>query len=449
MLHYAFHLFRIVYHGVAAVFCVQFSSCRFVDSCVVRYALMFLQSVNLSIWFDATVHKQIGSNVTKHGSLYWCEEGGGGGGDVNATASPAPAFAYFVDCNNLTFYRRVEKEVSPLVRPFTIQFSMLVTSFFIQWFIGCVKNPRASTAPGPGSPYDATAREEERWGVRRIANVYVGNTSRDREPEIELDEASPLLGDTDTRPDPSRKRKRNYAEGVRSAGLKLWIVLVLVANAMLNVFAILGTQSRAFAELFSRVLFFYWLSMTCAVYVGFYVTRRSGVVERQSSRFTGLDYLLVFTSAGPVGFSVFTFMSVVGRERAVQGEGSAFTLAFVLFELYQACSQVTFCLYSARLDVDVEDSGIPSRNVTVFRGVIFYLAVSNGALWIANTVEGISIRQVYQQQFFGHDMWIVINNILKPLSLFFRFNSCLQFIRIYRKRSAMMTRSRPKHSHQQ
>lgn len=348
------------------------------------------------------------------------------------TASPA----FYVDCNNLTFYRRVQKEVSPLVRPFTIQFSLLVTSFFLQWFIGCVKT-RASIAPDLGSN-SATSREEE----RRVRRIVYDATSRDREPETEPNEESPLLGNNII-PDPTRKRK-NYS-GVRSAGLKLWIVLVLVTNAMLNVFAILGTQNLVFNYLFSHVLFFYWFSMMCAVYVGFYVTRRF-CVRRKSSRFTGLDYLLVFTSAGPIGFSVFTFMSVVGREKDIEGSEVAFTLAFVLFELYQTCSQVTFCLYSARLDVEV--SGMQSRSVTVFRGVIFYLAVSNGALWIANTVEGISIRQSYQKNFFGHDMWIVINNILKPLSLFFRFNSCLQFIRIYRKRN-VMTRDRQIHSHQQ
>ena len=52
-----FYLTKIVYLGGSVIFTLIFYSSRFVNTCLVRYGLMFLISTHLVIWFDLFLHQ--------------------------------------------------------------------------------------------------------------------------------------------------------------------------------------------------------------------------------------------------------------------------------------------------------------------------------------------------------------------------------------------------------
>ena len=52
-----FYLTKIIYLGGSVLFTLVFYSSKFLNSCLVRYGLMFLLSTHLAIWFDLFVHQ--------------------------------------------------------------------------------------------------------------------------------------------------------------------------------------------------------------------------------------------------------------------------------------------------------------------------------------------------------------------------------------------------------
>src|SRR6218665_3286672 len=59
--YFAFHIARVVDLGGETLFCINFNRSTFLDRNLTRYAFIFLQAANLSLWFDAMVHESITS----------------------------------------------------------------------------------------------------------------------------------------------------------------------------------------------------------------------------------------------------------------------------------------------------------------------------------------------------------------------------------------------------
>ena len=67
---------------------------------------------------------------------------------------------------------------------------------------------------------------------------------------------------------------------------------------------------------------------------------------------------------------------------------------------------------------------------TIFKAIVLHLAICNGTMWIVDTfspIDNIYLEAIY----FQGKGWSQFHNFVLPLSMFFRFNSCIMFTCAY------------------
>ena len=454
----AFHIARVVYLGGETLFCINFNRSTFLDRNLTRYAFIFLQAANLSLWFDAMVHESTYSTDIQ----------------THAHSEYGPNISeHVVDCTNFntSVYQMANKFVSPAFMPLTIEFTLLVGECFAHWFFNCcpsnlIRHPNSSSLDtslrhennadpketrscdslermrccvGEETPDSQTSGCEvttpsrhELVNLSSAASEIIGDISHDREETAEF---TPLLTGEVVVHLPRAWRLTRIV-------FTLWLLFVIFLGLVLCIFAFLyklnlEVEKRNSAADF--LLGFVLFSLTLAIAFAYFVTRSYRTVKES---FSGLEYLLVWSSFGPIAYCFFNSIAATDlnyhsngtslrvSEYGVTVETFVFLQVLNILEIY---FQLSFSLYATRLVLN-ERSG-STWSLVVLRGLVIYLAVTNGFLWVIGTIHGFDFGQlmVMKERYFGRVGWRVVNNVVSPLLLFFRFNSCLLLIRAYRK----------------
>lgn len=403
-----FHVARIAYLGVKTTFCIAFHRSTFKDQVLTRYGLMFLQAVNISLWFDALIQESSelsGEDWQKVNAYkHECRLNGS-----NISTDVMECLAH-----NNTSFSQTETIVTTICLPFTIEFTLLVGELLGFCFYHC---------GGSRTPHGTTAEQPPPNG-----RVTEGFDARVDSP----DEITPLLRSTD--------------EGSSSSStlyVQVWTAFVIVINVLNCVFTFLckmkSSEDARYRNVAFYFLFTFWVGMAIAVGVSYYVSRSFRVKGNKTS-FSSMDYLLLLTSFGPLAYNALTciaandYMTVAKDNIYVT---TSFYVTMQVFNAIQVHLQTTFSLFAAR--ITVQDSQHRTREARLFKAIILYLAVSNGSLWFTGTVGGYEFGGLQvgdgmslQAAYYGRGAWAIIYNIVVPLLLFYRFNSCLVFTRIYR-----------------
>lgn len=164
--------------------------------------------------------------------------------------------------------------------------------------------------------------------------------------------------------------------------------------------------------------------MLAATVAGFTVSRPFQVLRGVS--FSALDYVLLVSSMGHLQLSLIAFIP-----RAIRG--LSLLAGQKLLTAVQGCLQVTFALYSARVASTLERR-------RVFECLVFFLAVSNGTLWMVETCIGLILnlrrhgrieQRSVEANYYGAMAWSAMYNTLVPLDLMFHLLSCFAFARTF------------------
>lgn len=457
-----FHVARVVYLGGETLFCLSFNRSTFLERSSTRYALIILQAANLSLWFDAMVHESISSRPI-HPLLF---------SNTSHLAYGSNVSDLVMDCINFNtpVHQMARKYVSPAFLPFTIEFTLLVGECFAHWFFNCSslklrRNLNSSSFDALLHHEDIADNTETRnCDSLEMMHCLAGGEIPDsqtlgykktvptRKELVDLSTVASTIGNI------SCNREETEEELTPLLNLKavhsprawqlarivsrLWLLLIISQNLLLLVFALLyklkleGNEQDSTAGL---LLGFVWLALTLAIGVAYFVTRSYRTVQEP---FSGLDYLLVWSSFGPIAHCCFNCIAAVDLNH--HGNGSSITVpkygvtvdTFVFFQLLNVIEiylQLSFSLYVGRLVLNGW-RGTTWRPV-VLKGLVLYLAVSNGSLWVIGTIHSFDFGQLndLKEGYFGEVGWRVVNNVVSPLLLFFRFNSCLILTRTYRR----------------
>lgn len=416
-----FHAARIVYLGVKTTFCITFHRSTFKDEVLTRYGLMFLQAVNISLWFDALIQEssELSGQEKQRVDTYnhECHING-----TNVSIDVLECLAH-----NNTIYSNTETVVTTICLPFTIEFTLLVGELLGFCFYHCGSQAPLNTAEQHRLPNGLVTNSLQ-------CDDILGSDSVGLDAGVALpDENSPLLRHTDN---------RSFSSS--TLFVQLWTCFVIVINVLNCVFTFLckmqSTHTAGYKSVAFYFLFTYWIGMTIAVLTGYYVSKSFRVRGHRIS-FSSMDYLLLLTSFGPLAYNAFTCIAAYGHEAVANDNVYVTTSFYVTMQVFNAIQvhlQTAFSLYAAR--IAVEDKQRRTPEARIFKAVILYLAVSNGSLWFTGTVggyefgglqvgDGLSLQAAY----FGRGAWAIIYNIVVPLLLFYRFNSCLVFTRICRR----------------
>lgn len=426
-----FHILRIAYLGGETMFCISFNRSTFSDKPSTRYGLMFLQAANISLWFDALVHES-GHMFTTQPRMSRFSR--------HCLADNKNVSVEVIDCvyHNNTLYHMAKTYISPTFLPFTIEFTLLAGECLCHWFFHC-----ASIVVLTNGDTSVTRVYIDSG----IAEDDVDSIREEQKPHESLP-ASTVSGDFDSSEEDSEETRpllQNTGQSSRTSMFKsnLVLVIIIVLNVLLGVLAILpkvpGLEGVPhYQNLFSCYLFGFWLCMTASMAVGYQVSR--GFRYDRKATFGGLDYLLLLSSVGPLAFDTFTLIALFGQPQQhhhlnatlpslSNSASTGVTLSLELCNAVDTYFQVAFSLFAGR--IILSSTNTMSSKAAIFKCVILFLAVANGSLWLVSTFNVFETGQDLQVDYFGVNGWAIINNVVTPLSLFFRFNSCILFTRLY------------------
>lgn len=442
MIHIAYHVVRIVYLACQTLFCVVFNHSYFLDRSLIRHGLMTLQAVNVGLWFYEVI-QNLWSDV--YGNTHPMQE--------RANRFALECFPNvsnrsfdFASClsNNNTAYYYLQAYGNPILRPFNIEYSLLVGKCIARWFITCrtvsKENKDELTAVQQRRP-------ESLIGTEPQSDAHNTNAPRSY-PSDTVERRRNRLAEqlTDTRLPQVQTSIAARLPTSRALSVVLLMISIIVNLLLANFIFLpripqaLHVPSENFKSMRTIATYyscFYYILMIASIALGFHISRQFRVLK--NAPFSGLDYLLLFTSSGNLAFDLFRLIGVVGSNKKgvfTSDTVKAFYAGYVLLEVIETSFQVSFSLYARRLRI--VNSGDRGLKPIFFRAIIVFLALCNLTTWIIQTFAVSIVSQPLVADYFGSNWWPYISNILSPLYLFFSFNSFLLFLRIYlriRKRS--------------
>lgn len=405
-----FHVARIIYLGSETLFCIVFHCATFTNKSFVRYGLMLLQAVNVALWFEVLLQESEDRVQTQ--KLFNFTD--------QCLVNEPNASQRASDCfhQNTTIYKQLQNYVCPNFYPFSIEFSLLVGDCLANWFV------RSGKAEAPEVP---DQQEDGRLPLEGFCDSVSDEDARGRE----ADEVSPLL--------PSLHP--SLTSGL--VGSKVFLLVSLVLNLLFCILSLLPKfmKHAPSAEPYKRVFLlygvFYWLSLLILIVCGYYLSMNFRPKKWRPLR--GLEYLLLVSAIGPFAYEFFSFVAIVNLANRMSTAAfeASFTITpsvFIVLELIHTIEiyfQIPFLLYVSR--VDFAACSPRSTKRIYFKAILFHFAVSNIGLWVVNSFTGTyNVTKVFvQSEYFGQSQWLVMNNFILPLTLFFRFTSFLLFTRAY------------------
>lgn len=426
-----FHVLRIAYLGAQTLFCFAFNRSTFSDRPVTRYGLAFLQAANLSLWFDALVHES--SHMFNHrprqDSFYRRCLG-------NASNVTVETLGCVYHNNGL--YKISDAYIGSTFLPFTIEFTLLVGEFLLHLYFHCGGAAANVDSPGTSSHFGTLENQyNEQVVLQDLPGIVAPELKCEDEGEErkEVDVVSVFKEDSDVLI--QRNNNSNNSPVLLSCGFVFFVVSmnVVLCSLALMVKLNVWTNGPLNVQIFRSYAFVFWISMLVSMMVGYCV---SGTLRYRSDLpYNGLEYLLLVTSVGPLAFDVFTLIAATGTNLDNTADTVSFqaeefsTLQQVILEISNGMEvyfQAGFCIFARRILISGFDVDLRAK---AFRCVVLFLAVSNGSFWLVGSLSAYESSQTLQVEYFGKNKWKIINNIVVPLSLFYRFNSCLLLTKIH------------------
>lgn len=407
-----FHVVRIAFLGAQTLFCIVFNRATFADSAAIRCGLMCVAAINMCLWFDFLVGIMLHLLIfdRRFDSLkYPCYANNG----TNATGDAVACLT-----QNTTMHQFLDAYMTPIFLPFSIEIAVLIGECLYHLFCHCDSSPTVDTSV------------DSRWDAV-VGNHPEDDAKLDAAPEQTMqnsaqfevcDESTHLLSLSSTALPVSSTR----------LGWQVSFLLLFVANAFLLALAVLyRIHSSSKTYLYYKCPFY--LLMTLAIVLGYSTSR--GFVALRDRPFTAIDYLLVVASFGQMNLNLLSFIA-----HASWGSQKAFFATQKFLELIQTYIQAVFALYADRV-VPIQPDPTAERNSSsaeVFKYVVFYMAVSNGTLWLVETCNGLNLNlkggfhsDSDEMLYYGGLPWALMFNTLAPIHLVFRLLSCLAFARTF------------------
>ena len=386
----AFHCIRMIYLAGQTAFCTCYRGLRFKDKCLTRYGLMFLQAANLAVWFDILL-RQTSSKLQISLFPSYIND------CINVTSSEPK---YLLGCVSLngTFNGMIRGYGNNIIYPFLFQFSLLVLECFVHWFVQCGKVESCQNQDQSVVPRD------------RTSSYCFATDDKYSLQSLHVDE------------------QKNYSGMVRK-----YFVIITFMNILFVMFNFLPMlvepeEMLRFSKISSIYCSIYWFINILLTFLGYYCTTAFKDNPKKKT-FKSLNYLLIISAIGPYIYIVTALETITLIDQELDEPKGLTVLKEVTFFLSVFC-QIPFCFMAGRVV-------LPSRNhehkfrVNCFKAITLHMAVSNCVLWIVDSFLGaFNIKyedSALQMKYYRKSSWLFINNIVQPLSVFFRFNSFLLF----------------------
>lgn len=392
-----FHALHVVLMVLELFFCLLFRKIVFVRNVstfrrfCVRVSLVIVVAVNLGIWFDIIMY-ETSTSYKKKSSQYSISSN-------NNDTRRIPPKTY---CSK-TVFDGVDDTVRHVLYPFTVEFCVLVLEYVTCHFI---------------FEHETTERECFH-AVRQPNESDVSTTS------ISLVTTDDKNGSQQDGEDGGTRRTWRFEPAL----VILFGVLPNLVCITLVFFANDGIMSAPYARqtvvVSLQYMSCYWTIMICLVVVGMACAHRCRFDVRVE--LNGFDYLIMLSMFGPFLGRVLRVIVIAENFEVVRRYVDPLVALFPeVLNLLQLLLQLPFVFYADSAKCTGENR--KSTTWRLFKAVILSLALWNITLWL---IDSVLLRVDILVNIFEGTNWLYLDGIFRPLTIFFRFNSCLILLRAY------------------
>ena len=108
----------------------------------------------------------------------------------------------------------------------------------------------------------------------------------------------------------------------------------------------------------------------------------------------------------------------------------AFFVACGVLDIIQSLLQIVFYYFAKDVKLKIfDDDGQAdsASSVTVFKTILVVVSVSNVAMWLSDSFLIPEILPGLTPSNYVTEVWPVFDNVVTPITIFFRFNSAILF----------------------
>jgi len=218
---------------------------------------------------------------------------------------------------------------------------------------------------------------------------------------------------------------------------KIFVMIAVIINIFYLVLTILvfvgyksndsevEVQLQTYDNVFTvySVVYDFFLITCCAV--GIHCCRR---FKRQHSHTSFLEYLLLFATSGVLYASI--RRTVAFAVNTAPSDWISFYYMVAFLDMIQSVLQIVFYFYAKDVKLQLTDDGGRADSrfiVAVFKNITVVIFISNFAIWISDSFLLPEMSSSVTPSSYTIEQWPVFDNVITPITIFFRFNSALLF----------------------
>ena len=393
-----FTVLRIVFMGSMTLFCRNFYNMRFDNSgSGIRFGLVVLASLNLSLWFDSLSLEIFDRNGKNLDNL------------TQLCVQPVNDSRAYVCLNRANKEHASLKNVKSYIYPMRIEYFLLVCEFLFSTFLNntskCVMDSDDTIDHNISNHSSKFGADYDSWNVNDSAlKTYL---------------------------------QRALITIIFPASGILFCTLAFFDSKLLN-----GTSKTSHREIFYLYSVVYYATMTLAV-IGCVLCRRN--FTKIKTNVTAFHWLVMLSAAGLILENVLRISAIaellkcdywsptnntcgyrVNSKPHLEVDPRMFIITDA-FDTVQVIVQIPFVAYCQR--VFVPSRPRLNRYRRIYQTLLLFLIMSNFANWIMNSIlfAGISPIYVYFESIVS--IWVV--SLISPFEVFFRISSTILFLQVY------------------
>jgi len=347
----------------------------FNSSPTIWYGLAVVQAANVALWFDSVLkewfHRVYADVFTFERYFNFCNT-------TNHTHSNTGGW-----CSETSIEAQWFVWSSPFLFPITIEFALLVSETFL------------------------------------------GKTMYENE-EIEQRNVNPNM--------PTENVTNSTTSGI-SKICNMVSVIINVFYLLLAILVFVGYKEdsteieeewQTIKNIYTAFFLFYLLLMiTCSI-VGIVGIMCCRGFNRQHTRTTFLEYLLLFSTCGVLFQCIKRLLAFSDSSLS---EWHVFYLTAEIVDMIEVLLQIVlyYCAKDVKLPSNANGNADNHFRIAVFKNIMFLMSVTNFCIWIYDSFFEPEMDTHLMPSQYTLETWPIFDNVVTPIAIFFRFNSALLF----------------------
>ena len=371
------HIVCVAFTSFETVMCWILRPLNFKSSLKVWHGLAIVQAANFALWFDSILKEsnhRVNENEYSFDAYF----------DFCNTANQSHSQTHGW-CSESSIEAKWFVFSTPFLFPITIEFALLVSETFLD-------------------------------------KVIVGESVHENEATGNQNE---------------NRNTTNPQNSVTSTGSKIFIMISVILNVIFLLQYILiyvgyknhdipeiEDEWQTIKDIFTVYFILYLLFMIAICIAGIKCCRR---FSPRHTRTTFLEYLLLFSTCGvlfqcikrSIAFTVMSF-----------SVWNAVYLTAEFLDIVQVLLQIVLYYYGKDVKLQTSEAGNADNSwltVDVFKNIMLVLSITNFCIWIYDSFFEPGMDTSVMPSKYTMEPWPVVDNVVTPIAIFFRFNSALLF----------------------